>query len=648
MTRNAPPTDNLKPLGGTAAPKITCPCGEMPLAWRLSLMAAGTMLLATGGLTYLLRPGQEEVAAFLNLVGMLVLGGPIFWDAVTGLLASRGPYGGFKFYMDQFVALALLACFAAGEYVTGGVVALVLVVGHLLEERSILGVQQAVNSLLHLSKTTARRIEPATGEEIETDAEALTTGDRVRVRPGDLIPADGVVLSGSSTADQASVTGESLPVDLIPGTRVFAGTQNLTGALEVEVERAGERSLIGRVGQIVLEAQQTRAPIIRLTEEYAAYYTPLILLIAAFVLFYTGDMMRAIAVIIVSIPCAFVLAGPATMVAALAAASRLGILVKSVRFFETATDIDAVVFDKTGTLTHGRLHVARMFTHGSHRREEALALAAAAEANSTHPVARAVVTAAAKERVPVSAASDVTEDPGQGVRATVEGKAMLVGRRHWVEAQNDFGGDFGPANTSGASELVVAVDGQPAATLLLADNLRDEARSIGARLGEVGIQRFTMLTGDNQQVADTIAAEVGFTDVAAQCLPEDKLKRVHAIKAEGHRVAVVGDGINDAPALAAGDLSVAMGAAGSDIAIQTADIALMNNDLHRLPALFRLSREAIRVINQNLLVGLVFVLISIVAAALGLIGPIAAAVLHETSAFFVIFNSARLLRFEED
>ncbi|MEM1060673.1 MAG: heavy metal translocating P-type ATPase, partial [Verrucomicrobiota bacterium] len=429
--------------------------------------------------------------------------------------------------------------------------------------------------------------------------------------------------------------------------RVFAGTQNLTGALEVTVESAGASSLIGRVGQIVREAQQTRAPIIRLTEQYASYYTPLILMIAAFVLFFTGDMMRAIAVIIVSIPCAFVLAGPATMVAALAAASRLGILVKSVRFFETATGIDTVVFDKTGTLTHGQLHLARLVPHGACSENEALALAAGAEANSTHPVARAVVAAAQKRGLNLPAATDVAEEPGRGVRATVGGRRVLIGRRGWVESRDEFAGSFGAAETAGASELVLAIDGRPAATMLLADNLRDEARSIGARLGEAGIGRFTMLTGDNRQVADAIAAEVGFTDVAAECLPEDKLNRVHALKAEGRRVAVVGDGINDAPALAAGDLSVAMGAAGSDIAIQTADIALMNNDLHRLPALFRLSRRAIGVINQNLLVGLIFVVIAIVLAALGIVGPIGAAILHEISAFFVIFNSARLLRFEE-
>jgi len=642
MTQNAPHIDAAE------AAEATRPADEMPLAGRLTFITAGTMLLLTGGLTYLLRPDQTEVAGFLNLTGMLALGMPIFWDALLGMTSKGGKFGAFKVYMDQFVALALLACFAAGEYVTGGIVAFVLVVGQLLEERSILGVQQAIRNLVGLARTTARKLDQPGGAETPVDAETLAKGDVVRVLPGDILPADGVVLSGASTVDQASVTGESLPVEIAEGSRVFAGTQNLTGSLEVEVESAGASSLIGRVGQIVMEAQQTRAPIIRLTEEYASYYTPLILLIAAFVLFFTGDMMRAIAVIIVSIPCAFVLAGPATMVAALAAASRLGILVKSVRFFETATGIDAVVFDKTGTLTHGQLHVAKLVAHGGFSEQDALTLAAAAEANSTHPVARAVVEAAKKRELDVPAARDVQEEPGRGVKATVDGRAILIGRRSWVEAQDGFAGSFGRADTAGASELVLAVDGRPAATMLLADNLRDEARTIGARLGEVGIGRFTMLTGDNRQVADAIAAEVGFTDVAAECLPEDKLDRVRAIKAQGHRVAVVGDGINDAPALAAGDLSVAMGAAGSDIAIQTADIALMNSDLHRLPALFRLSHRALAVINQNLLVGLLFVIVAIVVAALGIVGPIAAAFLHEISAFFVIFNSARLLRFEEE
>ncbi|MEM1060649.1 MAG: hypothetical protein AAGK14_15665, partial [Verrucomicrobiota bacterium] len=259
MTRNAPEIDAAE------AAEAARPAEEMPLAGRLAFITGGVMLLLTGGMTYLLRPGQEEVAGFLNLAGMLALGAPVFWDAALGMTTGRGRFGAFKVYMDQFVALALLACFAAGEYVTGGIVALVLVVGQLLEERSILGVQQAINGLLGLSRTTARRINPQSGETQSVDAESLSPGDRVRVLPGDTLPADGTVADGASTVDQASVTGESLPVEVAAGARVFAGTQNLTGALEVTVESAGASSLIGRVGQIVREAQQTRAPIIRLT-----------------------------------------------------------------------------------------------------------------------------------------------------------------------------------------------------------------------------------------------------------------------------------------------------------------------------------------------------------------------------------------------
>ncbi|HPA20065.1 MAG TPA: cation-translocating P-type ATPase [Verrucomicrobiae bacterium] len=615
---------------------------QSALARRLVVLALGAVLLLTGGLLRLFRPEQDSLASLFGMLAMLSLGAPVLWDAITSMRVHG--FEATRFYMDQFIALALAACFAAGEYFTGSIVAIVLISGELLEERSMIGVQQAVRDLLSLTRVFAQRLTDS-GEE-RVDSATLRPGDTVRVRPGDTVPADGKVVRGTSTIDQASVTGESLPVDVSEGGRVFAGTANLTGSIDVAVERSGEATLIGRAGQIVLEAQQSRAPIIRLTEEYASYYTPMVLLLAGFVLFFTSEIQRAISVIIVSIPCAFVLAGPSTMIAALATASRLGILVKSVRFFETASQIDTVVFDKTGTLTHGQLSVAAIRPSAPFTESEALALAAAVECHSRHPVAKAITHEARRRELALPEAESLREVAGQGIEAQVDRRKIRVGRLSWIQSEGVAAGDDRDAE-AGTSALGVAVDDRLAAIICLRDNLRDEARNIGRRLGDLGVRRFLMVTGDHKDVARRIADEVGFSEVIAETLPEEKLAVVRRLKQEGHRVAVVGDGINDAPALAAGDLSVAMGALGSDLAIQTADVALMHNDLHRLPTLIRISRSALHLINQNLLCGLIFIGIAIITSAAGWVSPIAAAFIHEFSAFFVIFNGARLLRFDE-
>jgi Cd2+/Zn2+-exporting ATPase len=434
-------------------------------------------------------------------------------------------------------------------------------------------------------------------------------------------------------------------VEVEAGATVFAGTSNLTGLIEVRVTRTGTQTVLGRVKEIVEEAQQTRAPIVRLTEEYARYYMPLILLIAGFVLFFTKDVQRAISVIVVSIPCTFVLAGPSAMVAALAAASRMGILVKSVRFFEVANDIDTVVFDKTGTLTTGELRVAAIAPNDGMAENELLALVAAVERHSTHPIARAVVTAAQDRAIEIADAEDVQEKHGHGLLARVGQLAVVVGRGAWLREQA-IEIPQKEKQFDDLSALHIGVNRKLAGVIYLSDTVRAEAKNVSANLRKSGVDHLMMLTGDRRTVAESIAEHVGMTEFEADCLPEQKQEVVHKLKANGRKVMVVGDGVNDAPALAAGDLSVAMGALGSDVAIQTADIALMASDLRRVPHFLALSDKALRIINQNMLCGFAFIAAAIVLSGVGLIPPIAAAFVHEFGAFFVIFNSARLLRFE--
>jgi Zn2+/Cd2+-exporting ATPase len=579
----------------------------------------------------------------LALLGALLLSVPIIAHAVKGLVRGH-------MHMDELVALAVIAAISARDYKAAGAVAFFLLLANLIETRTALGARASIEGLVRLAPTKAHRLKSDGNEEL-IDPRELSAGDVVRVRPGDNIPADGDVVSGQSSVNQANVTGESIPVDKTVGDEVFAGTSNLAGAVDVKVTRAGADTTLGRVQKLILEAEKTRIPIMRIIDSYAGWYTPTILMLAATVLVFTEDMERTVTMLVVACPCALVLAVPTAMVAALSCAARLGILVKDVSNIELARTMTAFVFDKTGTLTTGELSVTQIRPAPEIDGADLLQTAATAEHLSRHPVARAVVAVAEKARVTIGDPKDFEEVSGRGVRAHVDGDIVLVGRRAWVAEQGvDLKRMDAPefAEPEGLSTLYVARGGTLLGWIGLADRTRTEARMAMDELRELGIRELVMVTGDRWSVARRVAREMGCTEVQAEVLPHDKLELVADLKEQGHRVAVVGDGVNDAPALAAGDLSIAMGAAGSDVAINSATIALMNNDLRRLGFLLRLSRRTVRVIHQNLICGVTFIVAFEILAALGLITPVAGAALHTLAACFVIFNSARLVRFGEE
>ncbi len=582
-------------------------------------------------------------ASALALAGALLLGIPIIVHAFKHL--SHGHMN-----MDELVALSVIAAITAMDYKAAGAVAFFLLLANLIETRTALGARASIEGLLRISPKKAHRLK-ADGSEEMVDPRQLDPGDIVRVRPGDNIPADGEIVSGSSSINQANVTGESLPVDKSVGDEVFSGTSNVAGAIDVKVTRAGADTTLGRVQKLILEAEGTRIPIMRLIDRYAGWYTPTILMIAGTVLLITRDMERTVTMLVLACPCSLVLAVPTAMVAALSCAARLGILIKDVQNIEQAKEMSAFVFDKTGTLTTGELSVTRMMPGDGVDGAELLTTAASAEQMSKHPVARAVMAVAEKARVKLDSPANFEEVSGRGVKATVGHSEVLVGRRIWVqEQQADFSAmaDEKYDEPEGLSTLYVVKDGKVLGWIGLEDRTRHEAREAMDQLRDLGLEELVMVTGDRWSVARRVAREMGCTEVQAEVLPADKLDLVAQLKQEGHKVAVVGDGVNDAPALAAGDLSIAMGAAGSDVAINSASIALMNNDLRRLPFLIRLSRRASKVVHQNLLFGIVFIVVFEVLAGFGLISPILGALLHMVGATFVIFNSARLVRFGED
>jgi len=474
----------------------------------------------------------------------------------------------------------------------------------------------------------------------------------VRVKPGDNIPADGKVMSGESTVNQATITGESVPADKAEGDTVFAGTNNLTGVLDVEVATAGRDTTLGKVQSLIIQAESTKIPIMRIIDKYVHWYTPTILMIAAIIWYFTKNVNNAITALIFACPCAIILATPTAMVAALSCAARLGILIKNVSNLESAGKLTSIIFDKTGTLTTGQLAVTKLTPIAGVDPAEMLGFAAGAEQFSKHPAARALLEVAKKAKLALAKPDDFEEVSGRGVRATIKDQKILVGRETWLREQGiDMSAlDSEPVKPpEGVSLLYISVDDKCLGWVGMEDRTREEAREAIDSLSELGVKRLIMVTGDRLAVARRVAAEMGCSEVKAECLPQEKLHLVRELQREGHQVAVVGDGVNDAPALAAGDLGVAMGAAGSDVAINSASIALMNNDLNRLSFLMRLSRITRRVVNQNLAFGVTFIVFGIVFSSKGWIdNPIIAVMLHLVSSLIIVFNSARLVRFGEE
>src|SRR6266581_3907292 len=620
----------------------SCGCGHehAPVRWWQTLV--GIVFVVNAFVVDWFFEKGTLVASGSALIGSLILGYPIVATAIRDL--KKGILS-----INELVAIAVLAAFASGDYKTAGVVAFFMLMGEIIETRTAEGARASIESLIKLTPTKARRM-TKDGEE-EVAAKDLAVGDVIRIRPGDNVAADGIIVTGQGSFNQANITGESLPVDKKPGDEVFAGTQNLTGVLEIKVSRAGTDTTLGRVRELILAAEKTKLPIMKIVDQYMSFYTPLVLVIAALVWAFTRRLDSVISVIIFSCPCAFILATPTAMVAALSAAARLGILIKNVADIELAAKINAFIFDKTGTLTTGQLAVSRLAPLNGVTPAELLRIAATAEKYSNHPTAKALAQLAGEAGVPLAEPKDFAETAGRGVKAEVGANRVLVGRAQWLKdngVKEDFTKSVDLNETEGWSLIFVARDGQCIGWVGLQDQTRAEARESLVELKESGVRRIAMVTGDRQAVATRVALEIGCEEAKGECLPQNKVEFVRSMKSKGYKVAVVGDGVNDAPALAAGDIGIAMGAAGSEVAIHSATIALMNNDLRRLPFLVKLSRSTRAVINQNFIFGVAFIIDGMTLAALGKVPPALAAVMHTVSSLVVVFNSARLVRKGEE
>jgi Cd2+/Zn2+-exporting ATPase len=603
---------------------------------------AALVLLVLGGIQHpaglLGSDKAAQVRTPLYIAAALMGSAYIWWSAIQGIRRR-------DFTADIPVSLATIAAIAIGQFSAAAIVAVLLLLGGMLEEFVAARASNALDALAKLlpDRVTVRR----DGHDVSIATADLIAGDLVLVRSGERIAVDGEVMAGSACINQAAITGESVAVDRAPGDAVYAGTLNELGAIEVRAAKVGTETTLGQIRHMVEEAKERKAPIERLLDRYAKLYTPAAILLGLGVYLFTSDLLRSITILIVFCPCVMVLATPTALVASIGNAALRGSLVKKGATIEGLANVDTIAFDKTGTLTTGApvLVEARPFVGMSDG--ELLKLAAGAERFSEHPVGRAILASAEERGLAIPEPEGFEVLPGLGVRARVCGQHVLLGRPRLLIEQGlavpaALESEVNKLAVLGRTVILVAVDGRVAGLLVFEDALRPAAKPLSESLKRLGI-RVVLVTGDNPATARRIAGALGIEEVHADVLPGEKVEVVRQLQSQGRRVAFVGDGVNDGPALAIADVGVAMGLGGTDVAIETAEIALLSDDLAQIPHLIELSQKAILAIKQNLVFSLGVLGIAVGLAIPGILHPVTGALLHELSSLPVIANSARLI-----
>ena len=613
---------------------------------RLALLIAGAAALA-GALaaSWLDAP---LVAAVLSLLATLLAG---------SLIAKRAVHSIRRRSLDIHVLMlaAVAGAIAIGEWTEGATVVLLFAVAQSLEARSMDRARRAIRALMQLApaEATVRR----DNLEVRVAAASVHRGDLIIVRPGERIPVDGRIVAGASDVNQASVTGESIPVDRQPGEDVFAGSINGRGALEIEATRAGNDTTLARIATLIDRAQAERAPTQRFVDRFASRYTPLVLAAAAIVAVvpalagggtFAEWTYRALVLLVVACPCALVISTPVSVVSALAAAARRGVLIKGGAHLERAGGVRCVAFDKTGTVTKGQVKVTGVHAFAGSSQNGVLSVAASLEARSEHPIGRAIVAHAAREGVDMTPGRGFQALPGLGAEGHVDESHAIVGNHRLFEERqlctDALHAELDSVAARGGTPVLVGHRGAAVGVIGIADEVRETSRDVIALLKAQGVERVVLLTGDHRAAADEVGRALGFDEVHAELMPEDKVARVRDLKARYGSVAMIGDGVNDAPALAAADVGIAMGAAGTDVALETADVALMADELMKVPFAIRLSRKAMRNIRTNVALSL-GLKAAFVVMAIGGVATLWMAVLADTGAsLLVTANALRLLR----
>jgi heavy metal translocating P-type ATPase len=618
---------------------------------KLFVALAGGVLLAVSGLSSALG-AHPSVAQIPAAIGAIILGVPLLAGAWNELKKGKPS-------SDSLASLAVLAAVVSAEYLAAGFLALFLWMANLILSRTAWGAQRAIRDLIDLTPDIARIV--IDGVEREVPLAQVKTGQIVRVRPGENLPVDGRVIAGHSNVNQASLTGEAVPIEAERGTKVYAGTTNLTGQIDIEVTAVAGETTIGKVENLIREAESAKTEKQELIEQLAGYYVPVVLMVAALVWFFTaksGDevirqqaAVRAITVLVVTCPGALLISHPTAMVAAFASAARLGIMIKQTSTLEAAAEVDTVVLDKTGTLTTGKFAVSRLAPADGVDGAALLQAAADGEQSSNHPLAHSILETARQARIKPNAVEGYQEVHGRGVRARAERGEIYAGRPDWIGEVNPAAAEeikVAEKKIEGMSGVHVMQGGRYLGAVGLEDKLRKNAHDVIDRMRKLGIRRICIFTGDRLAVAKRVAQAVGVDSVEAECHPEEKHDELNYLIKRGHRTLVVGDGINDGPILASADVGVAMGLSGSDIATNSAGVALMNDDLRHIPFLLALARKARNVIGQNIAASLILAVIGLALAATGNINIWLTPVYYAFGYIFVIANSMRLVRFGED
>ena len=576
-------------------------------------------------------------------IAIILCGIPIILEAVIGLVTA------FDIKADVLVSLALIASLCIGEIFAAGEVAFIMQLGALLEEMTVAKARAGIEKLVHLTPQTARVL--AKGTEKVIPAEQVQVDDLLRVLPGESVPVDGVIVSGQTSINQAVMTGESLPVDKTVGDEVSSGTVNQFGAFEMRATRVGEDSSIQRMIRLVQSADAGKAKIVGIADRWATWIVVIALTAATLTWLISGQIIRAVTILVVFCPCALVLATPTAIMAAIGNATRHGFLVREGDALERLSKTCIIAFDKTGTLTHGTPEViAVKNASGGEEDTELFRLAASAELMSEHPLGKAIVRCY-KQTVAeeLAAVSDFRMIPGRGVCASIEGKIVLAGNLALLSEQGVALPESDAAETylaQGCTVTYVAVDAAFAGLIVLSDTLRAESADMIHALAELHVEP-VLLTGDHENAAQAIAAQLQIGQVRANCLPEDKLQAIETYQRAGKQVCMIGDGINDAPALKKAAVGIAMGGVGSDIAVDAADIALVDDEVRELPHLVALSKRMMTTIKCNMSFSMVLNFLAIVLAISGMLGPVVGALVHNAGSILVISNSAFLLKWKK-
>jgi Cd2+/Zn2+-exporting ATPase len=573
-------------------------------------------------------------------VASLILGGyPIVKSAIKTLLIP-------DLNVDTLVSIAAISATVVGAYREAATVIFIMLLGEFLEGVTVGKTRKAIASLIQLSPKTAwvRR----ENKEVQVPIEDVKPREVVIVKPGERIPVDGKIISGCASINQSTLTGESIPVEKETGDKVYCGTFNESGSCEIETTQVADDTKLAQIKRLILEAQAEKSPIQRVTDRFARYFIPAILLIALTTFLITGDPIRAITILIVACPCALVLGAPTAVVAAIGNAARQGILIKGGVFLEQMGRLKTLLMDKTGTLTQGRPKVVEIKGLDGVNEKEVLYWAAIAEKRSEHPLARALTEKAEELGLSIPHPQSFENFRGKGVKVEWNSKTTVVGssemlKEEGIEIPPSAKGLLESKQSEGLTSLLIALDHRLLGIISIADTLREGAKEAIHKIKEQGVSEIWMLTGDSALVADRIGKQLGIR-YEAKLLPEEKVKSVKEWKRRGRVVAMVGDGVNDAPALAAADIGIAMGAVGTDVAIETADIALMTDELKKIPTVIQLSQKALRVIKENLIFALVFNTVLVLLSAQGWVTMILGAVMHQASSLLVILSSMRLLR----